>query len=93
MAIWNTTEIRQLWTSDKLTEEITLVLKQGNKQHSKVPLGECIIKEELIYILELLYVLDNKELHLEIIHIHNGHPAARHPVAAAIYEVISQNYW
>ena len=92
-AVRSNTEIRQLLTSDKLAKEITLALKQGDKQHPKVPLGECIIKDELIYIFGLLYVPDNEELQREIIHIHYDHPAAGHPGRAATYELISRNYW
>ena len=79
--------------SDKLMKEITHALKQGDKQHPKVPLGECIIKDELIYIFGLLYIPDNEELQREIIHIHHDHPAAGHPERAATYELISRNYW
>ena len=61
-AIRSNTEIRQLLTSDKLAKEITLTFKQGDNQHPKVPLGECVIKDELIYIFELLYLPDNEEL-------------------------------
>ena len=88
-AIQSNTKVRQLLTSDKLAKEITLALKQGDKRHPKVPLGECIIKDELIYIFGLLYVPDNEELQREIIHIHHDYPAAGHPVRAAKYELIS----
>ena len=91
MAIRSNTEIRQLLTSDKLAKEITLALKQSDKQHPKVPLGECVIKDELIYIFGLLYVPDNEELQREIIHIHHDHPAAGHPGRAATYKLISRN--
>ena len=92
-AIRSNTEIRQLLTSDKLGKEIILPLKQGDKQYPKVPLGECIIKNELIYIFGLLYVPENEELEREIIHIHHDRPAAGHPEQAATYKFISRNYW
>ena len=92
-AIRSNTEVRQLLASDKPAKEIILALKQGDKQHPKVPLGECIIKDELIYIFGLLYIPDNEELQREIIHIHHDHQAAGHPVQAATYEFISRNYW
>ena len=79
--------------SDKLAKEITRALKQGDKQHPKVLLEECIIKDELIYVLGHLYVPDNEEVQREIIHVHHNHPAAGHPERVATYELISRNYW
>ena len=68
-------------------------LQNGTKRHAKVPLGECAIENDLLYMYGLLYVPDNESLYREIIHAYHDHPAAGHPGWAATYELVSRNYW
>ena len=70
-----------------------IALQNGTKRHPKVPLGECTIKNDLLYVYGLLYVPNNESLRREIIHAHHDHPATGHPGRAATYELVSRNYW
>ena len=97
-AIKHHSDIRTALTTDELAIEIAKALDTGEKQltrrHSwSVPLGECIVKNGLVYVYGLLYVPDNKNLNREILHAHHDHPAAGHPGRAATYELVSRNYW
>ena len=87
------TDIRTALAEDSLAKKIILALASGAKQHPKVPLGECTVNNNLLYVYGLLYVLDNETLYREIIYAHHDHPAAGHPVRAATYELVSRNYW
>ena len=77
--------------SDSLAQEIMTALQNGTKRQTKVPLGEYIIENDLLYVYGLLYVPDNESLYREIIHSHYDHPAAGHPGRAATYELVSRN--
>ena len=87
------TDIRTALAEDSLAKEIILALASGAKQHPKVPLGECMVDNNLVYVYGLLYVPDTETLYREIIHAHHDHPAAGHPGRAATYELVSRNYW
>ena len=92
-AVRSNPDIRSALTSDKLAKDIMDALQHVQKRHLKVPLGECEVKEEVLYIFGLLYVPDNEELQRDIIHLNHDHPAAGHPGRAATYELVSRNYW
>ena len=80
-AIKHNSDIGTALATDKLAIEITKALDTGEKQligkHScLVPLGECIVENELLYVYGQLYVPDNENLFREILHAHHDHPAA-----------------
>ena len=77
--------------SDSLAQEIMTALQSGTKRHPKLLLGECSIKNDLLYVYGLLYVPDNESLCREIIYANYDHPAAGHPVRAATYRLVSRN--
>ena len=78
--------------------EIAKALDNGDKQltgkHSRsAPLGACIVENGLLCIYGLLYVPNDENLYLEILHAHHDHPARGHPGRASTYELVSWNYW
>ena len=79
-------------SQDPLAQEILKVLKNNAKTYRIVPLGECTIKEGLLFINNLLYVPNNPEIHLQILKSCHDHPAAGHPGRAATYELVSRDY-
>ena len=58
-----------------------------------MPLGECQQKDNLIYVNSLLYVPDDPALQLKVLKTCYNHPAAGHPGRAAIYELVTHDYW
>ena len=87
-AVKHSPDIRITLKSDSLTQEIMTAQQNRTKRHSKVPLEECTIDNNLFYMYVLLYISDNETLYREIIHTHHDHP-----VRAATYELVSRNYW
>ena len=61
------TDIQTALAEDKLAKEIVQALVKGAKQHLKVPVGECIVDNNLLYVYVLPYVPDNENLYWEII--------------------------
>lgn len=58
-----------------------------------VPLGECEVKEGLVFVRGLLYVPDDRDIQLQILKSCHEHPGAGHPGRAATYELVSRHYW
>ena len=92
-ALKHTLDVHTALKFDSLAQEIMTALQKGTKRHPKVLLGECTIKNDLLYMYGLLYIPDNESLYQEIIHVHHDHPAAGHPGQATTYELVSRNYW
>ena len=78
-AVRSNPDIHSCLTSDKLAKEIMGALQSGQKWHPKVAIGECEVKEGILYIFDLFYVPDNEELQRDNIHLNHDHPAAGHP--------------
>ena len=73
-AVKHTPDIRTALKSDSLGQEIMTALQNGAKRHPKVPIGECTIENDLLYVYGLLYVPDNESLYREIMHAHHDYP-------------------
>ena len=86
-------DIRDALATDKLAQEVLQCLKEGTKRHPVVPLGECIISDNLLLVNKLVYVPNKPELHLRILKSCHDHPTAGHPGRAATYKLVSRNYW
>ena len=71
--------IQTALAEDKLAKEIVQALANRAKQYPKVPLGECTIDNNLLYVYCLLYVPDDENMYWEIMYAHHDHPAVGHP--------------
>jgi len=58
-----------------------------------VPPGECQVENELLLVNNLVYVPDYPELYLRILKTCHDHPTAGYPDHAAMYELVSRDYW
>ncbi|KAH8144283.1 uncharacterized protein LAJ45_11743 [Morchella importuna] len=67
----------------------------AKKKHSRfLPMGECTVKEGLLYYQGLLYIPDDAAIKLEILRTHHDAPSAGHPGRARTLELLSRNfYW
>ncbi|KAH8144380.1 uncharacterized protein LAJ45_11650 [Morchella importuna] len=67
----------------------------AKKKHSRfLPIGECTVKEGLLYYQGLLYIPDDAAIKLEILRTHHDAPSAGHPGRARTLELLSRNfYW
>ena len=75
---------------DRLAKEIIQALANGAKQYLKVPLCECTVDNNLLYVYSLLYIPNNENMYRKMIYAHNDHPAAGHPEQAATYELVNR---
>lgn len=78
---------------DPLAQDILKSLKNGDKRHNKIPIGECEIRDNLLLVYGLVYVPNNEEILAQVIRSCHDVPAAGHPGRAATYELITRDYW
>jgi hypothetical protein len=81
-----TSAIRDALPNDFLGQEIIRALRDKDQRHPKVALSEWEYKDDLLFINGLLYVPNDEELQVKIIHHSHDHPAAT-------YELVSRNCW
>ena len=86
-------DIREALDKDPLVQEIFKALQAGDKRHKIVPLGEYQVENGLLLVNNLVYVPDSPELYLRILKTCHDHLAAGHPGRAAMYELVSRDYW
>jgi hypothetical protein len=68
-------------------------LCRGVTQDSKIPLGLCEEDNGLLLYEGLIWVPDNDELQLRILHEHHDAQAAGHPGRSKTLELVTRNYY
>jgi hypothetical protein len=88
--------IVEIWEKTKLDKEIQEVvnkLRRGVTRDSKIPLGLCEEDNGLLLYEGLIWVPNNDELRLRILHEHHDAQAAGYPGRAKTLELVSRNYY
>ena len=85
-------DIRETLKTDPLGQEILKALRDKVRTHKVVPLGECEVKDGLLFVHGLLYVPDDPTIRLQVLKSCHDHPAAGHPGRAATYELVARDY-
>jgi hypothetical protein len=86
-------DIKTTLEQDPEAQSIIDALNKGLRKHPRVPIGECEVKEDLLYVYGLVYIPNNLELQRKIIASCHDHPAAGHPGQARTYEMVSRHFW
>jgi hypothetical protein len=86
-------EIRKKTKLDREIQEVVNKLRRGVTRDSKVPLGLCEEDNGLLLYEGLIWVPNNDELRLRILHEHHDAQAAGHPGRAKTLELVSRNYY
>jgi hypothetical protein len=87
-------EIKDKTTNDPVMQDTITKLQRGETKDSKIPLGLCQVRDGLLTYDGLLWIPDDDELRLKIMHDHHDTKVAGHPGRAKILELVSrQFYW
>jgi hypothetical protein len=86
-------KIREKTKLDKEIQEVVNKLCRGVTRDSKIPLGLCEEDNGLLLYEGLIWVPNNDELRLQILHEHHDTQAAGHPRRANTLELVSRNYY
>jgi hypothetical protein len=78
---------------DKEIQEVVNKLCRGVTQDSKIPVGLCEEDNGLLLYEGLIWVPDNDELRLRILHKHHNAQVAAYPGRAKTLELVSRNYY
>jgi hypothetical protein len=78
---------------DKEIKEVVNKLCRGVTRDSKIPLGLYEEDNRLLLYEGLIWVPNNDELRLQILHEHHDTQAAGHPGRAKTLELVSRNYY
>jgi hypothetical protein len=92
--------ITKAYVNNKITKKIMHVLTSGDRNiffkqinGYQISLADYKIKNDRLYYLNRLWVLDNNDLKLTILNAHYKTPAAGHPGYKKMYKLIQRNYY
>jgi hypothetical protein len=87
-------KIKDRTKHDPVLQETIIKLQNGEQRDSKIALGLCEMRDDLLTYDSLIWVPDDDELHLKILHDCHDSQAAGHPGRAKTLELVSrQFYW
>jgi hypothetical protein len=86
-------EIKEKTETDPVMKDTITKLKRGETKDSKIALGLCDIQEGFLTYEGLLWIPDDDELRLKILHDHHDSKAAGHPGRAKTLELVSRQYY
>ena len=79
---------------DSFASSIFEALDRHQTRHPLIDLAACTRSPEgLLLVRNLAYIPDNSEIRLQILQSRHQHPAAGHPGQAAMFELITRDYW
>ncbi|KAH0614368.1 uncharacterized protein H6S33_000004 [Morchella sextelata] len=86
-------ELQAALANDPLSKQLMKDIIARKKHSRFLPIGECAIKDGLLYYQGLLYIPDDATIKLEIFRTNHDAPPAGHPGRARTLELLSRNYY
>jgi hypothetical protein len=87
-------QIKDKMKHDAVMQETIAKLRNGEKSDNKVALGLCEIRDDLLTYDGLIWIPDDDDLRLKILHDYHDSQAAGHPGRAKTLELVSRSfYW
>ncbi|KAH0604570.1 uncharacterized protein H6S33_006947 [Morchella sextelata] len=86
-------ELQAALANDPLSKQLMKDIITRKKHSRFLPIGECAIKDGLLYYQGLLYIPDDAAIKLEILRTNHDAPSAGHPGRARTLELLSLNYY
>ena len=85
--------IATAYADDPLAQEVVQALRSGARRVKHFPLAECVLRDDLVYYRDRLFVPDSDPLRLKIFKLCHDSPLAGHPGKAKLTEIVARTYW
>jgi hypothetical protein len=87
-------QIKDKTKHDAIMQETIAKLRNGEKSDNMIALGLCEIRDDLLTYVGLIWIPDDDDLRLKILHDYHNSQAAGHPGRAKTLELVSRSfYW
>ncbi|KAH8144651.1 uncharacterized protein LAJ45_11360 [Morchella importuna] len=86
-------ELRAALRKDPLSRQLMKDIANKKKHSRFLPIGECSIRDGLLYYQGLIYIPDDAAIKLEVLRTNHDAPSAGHPGRARTLELLSRNYY